>query len=86
MGPGRTHSSQAPPGRLFPAGTQHGETFRIRGKGIPYFRSAGRGDEYVTVSVAIPKNLNAEQRELVRKLDETLGGSAGKPRRFGRKK
>lgn len=69
-----------------PAGTQHGETFRLRGKGIPYFRSAGRGDEYVTVSVTIPKNLNAEQRELVRKLDETMGGASGKPRRFGRRK
>ncbi len=69
-----------------PEGTQHGETFRLRGKGIPYFRSSGRGDQYVTVSVTIPKSLTSEQRELVKKLDETLGGSAGKPRKFGRKK
>ena len=69
-----------------PEGTQHGDTFRLRGKGIPYFRSSGRGDQYVTVSVTIPRNLTGEQKELVRKLDETLGGGAQKPRKFGRKK
>ncbi len=69
-----------------PEGTQNGDTFRLRGKGIPYFRSSGRGDQYVTVVVTIPKSLNAEQRELVRKLDETLGGGAQKPRKFGKKK
>lgn len=69
-----------------PEGTQTGDTFRLRGKGIPYFRSPGRGDQYVTVAVTIPKSLNAEQRELVRKLDETLGGGAQKPKKFGKKK
>ena len=69
-----------------PAGTQHGDTFRLRGKGIPYFRAPGRGDQYITVAVTIPKSLNAEQRELVKKLDAALGGSAEKPRKFGKKK
>ncbi len=69
-----------------PEGTQHGDTFRLRGKGIPYYHGSGRGDQFVTVSLTVPKSLNAEQRELVRKLDETLGGGAGKPRKFGKKK
>ncbi len=71
-----------------PAGTQHGDTFRVKGKGIPYFRASGRGDEFFTVNVTIPKNLTDEQRELVKKLDESLGGggNTSKPRRFGRKK
>ncbi len=69
-----------------PEGTQHGDTFRLRGKGIPYFRSSGRGDQFVTVNVVIPRNLTAEQRELVEKLDATLGGGAPKPRKSKWKK
>ena len=72
-----------------PAGTQSGTVFRLRGKGIPSLRGAGRGDQYVTVNVVIPKNLTAEQKELVRKLDESLTGKpapAEKPKPFGRKK
>ncbi len=69
-----------------PAGTQHGDTFRLRGKGIPYFRSSGRGDQFVTVAVTIPKNLTGEQRELVKKLDETLGGTGERVRKFKKRK
>ncbi len=58
-----------------PAGTQSGTIFRLRGKGIPFIRGGGRGDQYVTVRVEIPKELTAEQRDLVEKLDATLGGS-----------
>jgi len=64
-----------------PAGTQSGTVFRLRGKGIPFLHGSGRGDQYVTVSVEIPKNLSASQRELVRQLDESMGGNAGKARR-----
>ncbi|MBR6258712.1 MAG: molecular chaperone DnaJ, partial [Oscillospiraceae bacterium] len=76
-----------------PAGTQSGTVFRLRGKGIPSLRGAGRGDQYVTVHVDIPKNLTAQQKELVKQLDEALGGKAaqteeksGGTRPFGRKK
>ncbi|MBQ2330483.1 MAG: molecular chaperone DnaJ [Oscillospiraceae bacterium] len=52
-----------------PEGTQSGTVFRLRGKGIPYLRSQDRrGDQFVTVSVEIPKGLTKEQRELVEKL------------------
>jgi molecular chaperone DnaJ len=56
-----------------PAGTQTGETFRLRGKGIPYLRGGGRGDQLVTVYVVTPKKLTPEQRELFEELAETLG-------------
>ncbi|MEA4813745.1 MAG: molecular chaperone DnaJ [Oscillospiraceae bacterium] len=56
-----------------PEGTQSGTTFRLRGKGIPNLGGKGRGDQYVTVFVETPKNLNAEQRELLKKLGESLG-------------
>ena len=49
-----------------PEGTQSGTVFRLRGKGIPFLRGSGRGDQYVTVNVAVPKNLNAHQKEALR--------------------
>ena len=56
-----------------PEGTQTGTVFRLRGKGIPFLRGGGRGDQFVTVKVVTPKNLNAEQKELLRKLGESFG-------------
>ena len=56
-----------------PAGTQTGETFRLRGKGIPNLRRQGRGDQLVTVYVRTPSSLTDEQRDLLRKLGKTLG-------------
>ena len=61
-----------------PAGTQSGTVFRLRGKGIPYLRGSGRGDQYITVTVDIPKSLTPRQRELVEELDKTFGGEGGK--------
>ena len=50
-----------------PAGTQPGKDFTIREKGLPRLGGRGRGDEYVTVSIVIPKNLTGTQKELLRK-------------------
>ena len=49
-----------------PEGTQSGTTFRMRGKGIPYLRGSGRGDQFVTVNVVIPKTLSGPQKEALR--------------------
>ena len=57
-----------------PAGTQNGAVFRLRGKGVPRLQGSGRGDQYVTVNVTIPRNLTSEQRELVKELQESLRG------------
>lgn len=56
-----------------PAGTQSGEDFVIRGKGVPHLRGAGRGDMVVRVTVVVPETLTDEQRELLEKLAETMG-------------
>ena len=56
-----------------PEGTQSGTVFRLRGKGIPYLRGGGRGDQFITVRVDTPKNLTGEQKELLRKLGESFG-------------
>lgn len=53
-----------------PEGTQSGTRFRLRGKGIPYIRGKGRGDQYVTVTVEVPKNLSSKQKELLREFEE----------------
>ena len=71
-----------------PEGTQSGTVFRLRGKGVPYLRGSGRGDQYVTVTVEIPKKLTNEQKELLRQFDESLygggadGGKAKKKKRL----
>ena len=54
-----------------PPGTQSGQVFRIRGKGIVDVREKNkRGDQLVTVNVKIPKKLNKQQTELYKKLQE----------------
>jgi molecular chaperone DnaJ len=56
-----------------PAGTQTGETFVVRGKGVPHLRGGGRGDMLVHVNVTTPKNLSKEQRDLLKQLAESMG-------------
>lgn len=49
-----------------PEGTQPGSVFRLKGKGIPFLRGSGRGDQFVTVNVAVPKGMTTAQREALR--------------------
>ena len=51
-----------------PPGTSSGQVFRLRGKGVPPLRGGGRGDQYVTVKVVVPRPLNARAQELLREL------------------
>jgi len=55
-----------------PEGTQHGDQLRIRGKGVPYLNSSGRGDLVVNVDVRVPARLTREQKKLFEQLRETL--------------
>jgi len=57
-----------------PAGTQNGTTFRLKGKGIRYVNSNSFGDLYVKVNVEIPRKLNNEQKNLLKKLEESYKG------------
>lgn len=56
-----------------PAGTQPGKIFTLKGKGVPYLRSSGRGDQMVIVNVEVPTRLTADQRKLMEQLAQTLG-------------
>ena len=56
-----------------PEGTQSGTTFRLKGKGIPSINGRGRGDQYVTVYIETPRNLNKEQKEALKKFAESCG-------------
>ena len=58
-----------------PEGTQTGTVFRLKGKGIPVLNGRGRGDQYVTVTIETPRNLNKGQKEALRRFSETLGES-----------
>ena len=56
-----------------PEGTQSGTTFRLKGKGIPSINGRGRGDQYVTVYIETPRNLNKEQKEALKKFAAAMG-------------
>ncbi|WP_135825411.1 molecular chaperone DnaJ [Halorussus ruber] len=56
-----------------PAGTQSGETFRLKDKGMPRLRRRGHGDLYVKVQVVTPENLNDEQKEALQQFAEAGG-------------
>ena len=70
-----------------PEGTQSGTVFRLRGKGIPFLRGSGRGDQYVTVNVAVPKGLSLSQKEALRAFARAMGEEAEEPAGlFGKKR
>jgi molecular chaperone DnaJ len=54
-----------------PAGTQHGEVFKLKGKGLPDIRTYRNGDELVQVLIEVPKKLNRKQEQLLREYAET---------------
>ncbi|MDC8783701.1 molecular chaperone DnaJ [Roseateles koreensis] len=64
-----------------PEGTQHGKTFRLRGKGIKGVRSSYPGDLYCHISVETPVKLTEHQRKLMKELDKSFrdGGERHSP-------
>ena len=66
-----------------PPGTQSGQQFRLRGKGVPDVRGGDRGDQVVTVHVVTPRDLTDEQRDLFHRLGETMGRDVQAPTNRG---
>ncbi len=58
-----------------PEGTQSHTEFRLKGKGIQRLGSVGRGDEFVTVIVEVPKNLSGKQKELIKEFSNLTGNA-----------
>jgi len=55
-----------------PEGTQTGKMFRMRGKGITAMRSGYAGDLICKIIVETPVKLTEEQKELLRKLEDSF--------------
>lgn len=53
-----------------PEGTQTSRVFRIKGKGVPYRRGGGCGDQHVRVIVTTPTKLSERQKELLREFGQ----------------
>ncbi len=62
-------------------GTQPGNEYKLRGRGIQRLNQASRGDQYVKIKVEVPRDLTGEQKKLLKQLDESLGDSNYKERR-----
>jgi DnaJ-class molecular chaperone len=53
-----------------PAGASSGQRLRLAGRGMPRMRGGGRGDLYVQIKIAVPKNLSQEERDLIARLGQ----------------
>lgn len=58
-----------------PDGCQYGQVIRVRGYGMPKFRSESRSDLYVHIEVKIPSRLSKAEREILEKLADEMGES-----------
>jgi molecular chaperone DnaJ len=61
-----------------PPETQSGRLFRLKGKGVRSVRSSRQGDLMCRVQVETPVKLSSEQKELLKKFEQSMGGETGK--------
>ena len=69
----------APISLRVPAGTQSGQMFAVRGRGLPRVNASGVGDMHVRVQVWTPDTIGDEEKKLLKRLAE-LHGNAPKER------
>ena len=69
-----------------PEGTQTGTTFRLKGKGVPFLRNGGRGDQFVTVKVTVPRGMSSAQKDALRRFAQTMGETVEQKNIFGKRK
>lgn len=62
-----------------PAGTQHGDTIRVRGKGMSIYQSRGRGDFYIHAAIEIPKNLSTRQKKILEEFYSSVDEKKNQP-------
>lgn len=62
-------------------GTQPGDEFKLKGKGIKRLNYSGYGDQYVKIIVEVPKDLSKKQREILREFDNETDDSNYKKRK-----
>lgn len=61
-----------------PAGTPSGRVFHLKGKGVPKLGGYGKGDQFVSVFIDVPKKLTQRQKELLREFAEISGDDVSK--------
>lgn len=64
------------------AGTPGDQVIRLANSGVPRLQSSGRGDLYLHLRAAVPKQLNEEQRALVQQLAAAMGGAPAEDEGF----
>jgi molecular chaperone DnaJ len=63
-----------------PGGTQSGQVFNLRGRGLPRINSSSMGDLHVRLQLWTPDNLTAEESALIQKLGEIQDVPAPRPK------
>ncbi len=53
-----------------PSGTSSGAKLRLRGKGVKNHKTGDRGDQFVVLKIAVPKDMSDESKTLYEKLAE----------------
>lgn len=62
-------------------GTQPGDEFKLRGKGIQRLNYSGKGDEYVKIVVEVPKELSKAQKDKLKEFDKATDDKNYKKRK-----
>lgn len=62
-------------------GTQPGDEFKLKGKGIQRLNYSGKGDQYVKINVEVPRDLNKAQKEKLKEFELATGESNYKKRK-----
>jgi molecular chaperone DnaJ len=62
-------------------GTQPGDEFKLKGKGIQRLNYSGKGDQYVRVTVEVPKDLTKQQKEKLKEFDSVCDDKNYKKRK-----
>jgi molecular chaperone DnaJ len=65
-----------------PAGSKNGQIFRLKGQGLPYLGSHGKGDQHVRINVEIPKKISPRQKELLKEFAKLSGEKFDEARPF----
>ena len=52
-------------------GTQPGDEFKLKGKGIQRLNYVGKGDQYVKIIVEVPRDLSKAQKEKLKEFDKS---------------
>ena len=60
-----------------PAGTQPGQVFRMKGKGVAQLQGSRRGDQLVSIDVKVPRKLNKDQEALLVELGDSFPAMDG---------